>query len=99
MRLCFRLMHAGGTRIAPNPRRRTPYAGEGLEANRPLYHKPYTLTPKHWAASDCIPIDKAGDFYRAMGCSPSLSEIAEAVAMVDPDGEGVARSRKTSLRV
>jgi hypothetical protein len=28
-----------------------------------------------------------------MGCSPSLSEIAESVTIVDPDGEGVARSK------
>jgi len=26
-----------------------------------------------------------------MGCNPSFAEIAEATAMVDPDGEGVAR--------
>ena len=29
--------------------------------------------------------------HRAMGCNPSFAEIAEATAMVDPDGEGVAR--------
>jgi len=42
-------------------------------------------------SADCIPIDKIGDFFRAMGCNPSFAEIAEATAMVDPDGEGVAR--------
>jgi len=43
------------------------------------------------AASDCIPVEKIGDFFRCMGCNPSAAETAEATQMADPHGEGIAR--------